>query len=233
MKLLRAAMIAWVYLCFATALAEASVLAVLWHRGQLHHDTLNNLLVVARDVPVREMYDKLVEQSQPVKEEMVSFADVEAARMLANLDLDLRDLSADKGLADAQQLDLILQEETNRYSQVKGEFDTRWQNMEKEAIDSELKEVGRQIATVAPSLAKDQLLRILNDEQFDPEMALQQVVTIFRGLPIDKRKKIMLEFKDRDSSSLHEILRQIRLGMPQIALIRNTRERLDQFRTQK
>jgi hypothetical protein len=233
MKLLRPVMTAWMYLCFATALAEAGVLAVLWQRGQINHETLNNLQIVARDVPVREMYDKLLIEAEPVQEEMVSFADVEAARMLTNLDLDLRDLSADKGLADAQQLDLMLEEETNRYSQVKSEFDTRWKTLQEVAVDSELQDVGRQIATVAPSLAKDQLLRILNDEQLDPEMALQQVVTIFRNLSIDKRKKIVLEFKDQDSSSLHEILRQIRLGVPQMTLIRETRDRLDQFPSQK
>ena len=182
---------------------------------------------------MREMYDNLLTQAEPAKEDMVSFADVETARMLSNLDLDLRDLSADKGLADAQQLDLLLEEETSRYSFVKSEFDSRWETMQKEAVDSELQEVARQIATVAPSLAKDQLLRILNDEQLDPELALQQVVTIFRSLSIDKRKKIVLEFKDGDSSSLHEILRQIRLGVPQMTLIRETRDRLDQFPSQE
>jgi hypothetical protein len=233
MKLLRAVALAWMYLCFATAMAEAGLIAVLWQRGQLNANTMNNLFVVARDVPIREMHDQLVAQAQPLPEEMVSFAEVETARMLTILDLDLRDLSADKGLADAHELSQLLEEETIRYSQLKDEFDTRWDAMQKNAVDSQLLDVGRQIATVTPSLAKDQLLRILEDEKLEPDTALRQVVTIFRSLPIDKRKKIILEFKDQDTANLHEIMRQIRLGMPQTSLLRETREKIDQFRTQR
>ena len=233
MKLLKPIMTIWLYFCLATLLAESGILAVLWGRGQLTSHTLENLLVIAWDVPVRDMYDKLVAAAQPVNEEMISFADVETARTLTILDLDLRDLSADKGLADARELDLLVEEESNRYAQLKDDFDLRWEALGKEAVDSELLDVGRQIATVAPSLAKDQLLRILNDDQLEPEAALHHVVTIFRSLPVDKRKKIMLEFNGVDSASLHEILRQIRLGMPQITLIREARDRLNQFHTQK
>jgi hypothetical protein len=220
------------YVCFATALAEAGVLTVLWYRGQLNDNTMNSLLIVARDIPIRDMHDQLVAKAQPIKEEWVSFAEVQTARTLAHLDLDLRDLSADKGLAEVHELDLMLEDESSRYSQLKDDFDSRWDALQKDAVDSQLLDVGRQIATVTPSLAKDQLLRILNDEKLDPEIALQQVVTIFRWLPIDKRKKIVLEFKDRDASNLHEILRQIRLGVPQMTLIRDTRERLEQLATQ-
>lgn len=232
MKLLRIMFTAWLYLCLATTLAEAGLLAVLWKRGQVTPNTAHNLLVVAYGVPVREMYEKMQVQAQPVKQEMASFAEIENARLLKSLDLDLREMSGDKGLLDLRDLDGLLEKERGRYAQLNTDFRDRWDAMQKDTTGSELLDLRRQIESVAPNLAKDQLLRILNDNKLEPNAALHHVVTIFKALPVDKRKKIIAEFDDSDAPHLHEILRQIRLGMPQTTLIRDTRDRMEQFRTQ-
>jgi hypothetical protein len=90
-----------------------------------------------------------------------------------------------------------------------------------------------QIESLQPKAAKDQLLRILDSPDVPAETALNQVVTIFKNLAIDKRKKIVSEFKETDSQKLQDILRQIRLGMPEVDVLRDTRMRLQEFRVQE
>jgi hypothetical protein len=222
----------WTGFCLATLLAEAGVLAVLWQRGQLGPHTVEQMLTVAYDIPVRDIQNRLLAKSQPTKRETTTYAELQTARLLTNLDLDLRELAADKGLVDLRELDRMVEEEKDRYTRMKDGFDQRWEALRKDATDAALQDVRRQIESIQPQLAKDQLLRILDDDQVDPETAIHHVVSIFKSLPIDKRKKVVTEFggDGEETAKLDEILREIRLGMPQATLIREAREQLDQFR---
>ena len=221
--------------CFsvATVLAEGGLLSVLWQRKLLTPHTIHNLLTVAYAIPVRDMFDNLTIKSQPVKKEMVSFAEVQEARMLNTLDLDLRQMSADKGLLDMKELQVLLDQENGRYSVVRNEYEQKWAQLQQGATDTALRNLQLQIESLQPKAAKDQLLRILDSPDIPEETALNQVVTIFKNLAVDKRKKIVNEFKDTDSQRLQDILRQIRLGMPEVGLLRDTRVKLQEFRLQE
>jgi hypothetical protein len=199
----------------------------------LNPRTAQNLLTVAYDVPVREMYEELALKAQPIKKEMVSFAEVQEARQLATLDLDLRAMSFDKGLSDMNELSVLLNLERGRYSTVKDQFDQEWNKLRQGASDSALRELQHQIESLQPKAAKDQLLRILDSPNLPPETSLNQVVAIFRNLSIEHRKKVVAEFKDADSQRLQDVLRQIRLGMPEVKLLRDTKDKLQEFRMQE
>jgi hypothetical protein len=222
-----------VFFCVATVLAEAGLILVLQQRGVLNAQTAHHLLTVAYDVPVRDIYEEMARKAQPVKKEMVSFTEVQEARMLSMLDLDLREMATDKGLLDVRELAVLLDQEKGRYSVVKDRFDQDWRNLQQGATDTALRSLQHKIESLQPKAAKDQLLRILDSPDLPPETALNQVVTIFKNMAIDKRKKIVEEFKDRDTQRLQDILRQIRLGMPEVNVLRDTRVRLQEFRLQE
>jgi hypothetical protein len=64
----------------------------------------------------------------------------------------------------------------------------------------------------------------------DLETVKRDVVTILKAMPLDKRKKILAEFKsEEEAEKLHDILKQIREGVPDTALIRETRAQLAKF----
>jgi hypothetical protein len=233
MKLLGRGFTLFAFFSIATVIAEAGLLAVLWQRGLLTEQTVQNLLAIAYDIPVRELYDQMAAKAQPVKKEMVSFAEVQEARMLSSLDLDLREMSTDKGRLDLRELRMLLDQENGRYNLVRNEFNQEWDNLQKGATETALRELQRQIESLQPKAAKDQLLRILDSPDLPADTALNQVVTIFKSMAVDKRKKIVAEFKDTDSQRLQDILRQIRLGMPEVGLLRETRDKLQQFRAQE
>lgn len=221
------------FFSIATVLAEAGLLAVLWKRGSLNAHTAQNLLTVAYDVPVREIYDELALKAQPVKREMVSFSEVQEARMLTSLDLDLRQMSSDKGYLDLAELRASLDKEDSRYTLVRDSFKLQWANLQKGVTDSATRDLQYQIESLQPKAAKDQLLRILDSPNLTADSAMNHVVAIFKGMALDKRKKIVAEFKDNDSQRLQDILRQIRLGMPEVNVLRDTRVKLQEFRGQE
>ena len=69
----------------------------------------------------------------------------------------------------------------------------------------------------------------MDDPSLEQDEALQFVVSVFKGMQINNRKRIMAEFRVADSERLHEILRQIRRGEPDVGLFRETRRNLQRF----
>ena len=146
--------------------------------------------------------------------------------------LDLREIAADKGLIDVRQLGMLLEDERRQYDALKLEFDQRIENVRQGAVDEGLKEVQRQLESVDAKLAKDQILRILASAEIPPETFMNFVVTMFKNMPLDRKKKIMGEFKTAEErQQLNMIMNQIRLGVPDVEVIRQAREQFEAFNT--
>ncbi len=232
MKVLRLPLTALTYFSVATILAQAALVGMLYARGNLSRDKAVTLVAISRDVDLETMWQKLEAASKPVAVEQVSFEEVLTARKQLSLDLDLREIAADKGLIDARQLSLWLEEERRQYDALKYEFDQRIDKLRKGAVGEGLREVQRQLESVDAKLAKDQILRILDNGDIPPDTSMQFVVAMFKNMPLERKKKIMSEFKtDDDRKQLNVIMNQIRLGVPDVEVIRQTREQFEAFNT--
>ena len=218
-RLLRISLLALVYLSVATVLAESGALAVMWVQGRINEDRLLQLLAVAYDVDLHSMRRKMEAKAQPIHETQVSYDEVVETRRELNLDLDLREMGFEKGLNDIRQLQKFLSQERDQYAQVKHNFEQRLTQLKQGEADQAMQDVERHLTSVRAQLAKDQILRILDDPTLDPDSALQFTVTLLKGMPLDKQKRILAEFTGDDSERLHEILRQIRLGFPSTGLL--------------
>jgi len=230
-NLFRLPLLTLIYLSVATVIAESAALTVMWTQGRLTQDRFLQILAVAYDVDLYSMRRELEAEAQPIKEAQVSYEEVVKTRSELTLDLDLREISSEKGLNDIRQLQNLLGQEKRQYDTVHDRFEQRLSELQLGAADLALQNVQHQLESVRAQLAKDQILRILDDPAIDPDSALQFVVTILKGMPLDKRKKILAGFVNQDSERLHEILRQIRLGVPDVDLVRQTRKQLEQFNT--
>ncbi|MEO8499047.1 MAG: hypothetical protein ABI614_28620 [Planctomycetota bacterium] len=234
MKLLRLPLTALTYFSVATLLAQAALVGLLYARGNLSKDKAVELVAISRDVDLASMWRELEAASKPVAVEQISFEEVLMARKQRSLDLDLREIAADKGLIDVRELAVLLEAERQQYDALKYQFDQRIENLRQGAIDGGLKEVQRQLESVDAKLAKDQILRILGNADIPPETSMQFVVAMFKNMPLDRKKKIMGEFKtDDDRKQLNVIMNQIRLGVPDVEVIRQAREQFEAFNTGK
>jgi|CXWL01.1.fsa_nt_gi hypothetical protein len=234
MKRLRLPLTALTYFSVATIAAQAALIGVLYARGSLSQDKTVALVAISQEVDLETMWDKLEAASQPVTVEQVSFEEVLTARMHLSLDLDLREIAADKSLIDVRQLAVLLEDERRQYDTLKYDFDQRIESVRQGAVGEGLKEVQRQLESVDAKLAKDQILRILSNADIPPDTSMQFVVAMFKNMPLDRKKKIMSEFKtDDDRKQLNVIMNQIRLGVPDVEVIRQTREQFEAFNTGK
>ena len=227
-------------LCIATVISMGIGLGWLWLSGGLTSDKLFRVIAVINDVDLDEMRDELEESIRPEDKDQVSHQQVVEARLAESLDLDLRETAMDKALGDLRRLQDRLSKEQRRYDQMKLSFDKRLAELEAGARDEGILALQRSLMAMQPKQAKDQIRMIL-EEQPTPvgragkiDKPMRAVVTVLKSMPVDKQKKIFGEFKtEEEAEQLHEILRQIRLGMPESDLYGNTRSQLQQFENEQ
>ena len=215
-------------LCVATVLAEGVGATYVYLRVGMSQDKLYRLLAVLENVDLDAIRAKHEAAKKPENSEQVSPEDVLRARLVNDLHLDLRESAIDKALLELRALEGKLKTERERYDEIKLSFDKRLDELKAGASDMSLQEVQRTLEAIAPKQAKEQILRILDEPDEDAaERAMTDVVTILKAMPLDRRKKIIAEFKTaEEAQQLHEILREIRLGEPEVSLIRDTREKV-------
>ncbi|QDU94583.1 hypothetical protein [Lignipirellula cremea] len=214
--------------CTATVLAQGIGLGMLWSQGQLTQEKFFLVLTAFYDVRLDSLREERREKETRPDSEQASMQAVIEQRALASLNLQLRETAVDKGLLDLRAIEETLRTDRVRYDQLKSAFDGRLAELERSLLVESIEEVQLTLESLQPRQAKDQILRILaEDEQTRSDQAMHDVVAILKAMPIDKRRKILGEFKtEEEAAKLHDILLEIRDGEPDVSLIRKTREEL-------
>jgi hypothetical protein len=215
--------------CIGTSLTLAVFVGMLWWKGGLSGDRLMGMLAAVQGIDLASAAATLPVAEEP-NDEQVSYSDILQQRAMAGLDLDLRESAIDKSLGELRNLETLTRTERERLDLWKQSFDQRLANLETQASDTSLRELQTTLEAMAPKQAKEQILMMLDSPTRDEEdQPMRDVVTIFKTMPIDKRRKIVGEFKTPDETAkLAEILHEIRLGTPDSELIRDTRSQLQQ-----
>ena len=229
MKIVRLLGALGIAFCIGTTISLVVVGAMLWTKGVLGRDRLMGLVAALNGIETRRDAAP-AEGAEKPNGEQVSFDEVMKRRLLASLDLDLRESAVDKSLGDLRNLESQIKSENLRLDQWKVSFDKRLQELETKAADTALLEIQQTLEVMNPKQAKDQIVRVLEEPPLnDTDQPLHDVVTILKTMPLDKRKKILTEFKTpKEIETLAVILREIRLGMPDAELIRDTRGQLQE-----
>ena len=95
--------------------------------------------------------------------------------------------------------------------------------MAEEEQATSLKELQRTLEAIKPAQAKEQIVKMLEDD------AMDDVVTILKSMAIDKRKKIIAEFKaGPDTEWLYDILKNIRMGEPLVSQIKEAQDQINE-----
>lgn len=133
---------------------------------------------------------------------------------MESLDMDMRLRSQNEFRDDLSKMLAELRIERQRFDERRGEFDQKLAEIRQGAQEEGIQEVKRTLQSLDAVQAKDQLLRIYEDERID------DVVNIIQAMPIDKRKDILAEFVSKDEADkLADILRRIGEGIPTTSLI--------------
>ncbi|WP_442507550.1 hypothetical protein SH528x_006479 [Novipirellula sp. SH528] len=152
--------------------------------------------------------------AQSEDREQPDFEEILQARKMESLEMDMRLRSQDQYRDELSQMEANLREKTKFFDERREAFNDKLAKMEKGAKDKGLLEVQKTLQSLDAVQAKEQLLRIYDDERVD------EVVNIVQAMPIDKRKDILAEFvQPSEADKLSEILRRIGEGYPTTSLI--------------
>jgi hypothetical protein len=213
-----------VWFCIGTVLAEAVLVSMLWWKGAFADSRVLAMAAALHGIYPDTGGANGAVAADPNPEQM-SVTDLSQRRMLSSLDLDLRENTLDKSLSDLRNLEEKIRTEDERLSLWKKSYDFRLQELESTRLATSLLEVQKTLEAIQPKQAKEQILKMLDDSpDGHNEQAMQDIVKILKAMPLDKRRKILGEFKSEDeATTLAEILKEIRLGAPEVDLIRDTR----------
>ncbi|HEX5106730.1 MAG TPA: hypothetical protein VFV87_23075 [Pirellulaceae bacterium] len=209
-----------------TVLSLAVLLGMLWWKGALTDDRLVGMIAALqgiKPVPPASSTPNAAEAEQPSLDQIMQ------GRLRASLDLDLRESAIDKSLGDLRAVETQIKAERERLDLWKVDFDARLAKLENAATDAAILEVQRTLESMQPKQAKDQILKMLDEPATNIDDPMRDVVTVLKSMADDKRKKLLAEFKTpEEAERLAEIIREVRLGLPDSEVIRDTRNQLQQ-----
>ena len=205
------------YVCIATCLTLLIGVSYSVATGIFTRDKVMQMLAIAYGVALPQSAGEADPLIAGEDHEDASLDDVVERRALKSLDLDLRQQAVQKGVDQLQMMQAELISEKERYNNLRDSFDTAMETINKKEEDKSLLEVQRTLEILPPKQAKEQILRIIQEPAQDDKDPMEVVVKIVKAMALDKRKKILTEFKtEEEVQYLADILRRIRQDVPEL-----------------
>ncbi|MEZ6133627.1 MAG: hypothetical protein R3C53_01835 [Pirellulaceae bacterium] len=205
--------------CVATVLAQCIILTFAAVRGNLKQDTPLKVIALLNGIDITgEQLQKMLEesQSQPVP----TYEDVRDAQAEMSKNLQMREDSIRRMKAQIEEMLAQSTKTQEDFDRRKDEFYKLLEEKEANLLDASLLEVRRTLEVLSPEQSKEQIKKMYENDQID------DIVAIFKEMPLDKRKKIMGEFTGGpdEVDLLADILARTRAGEPASSIISDARQ---------
>jgi hypothetical protein len=208
----------------ASVIAQVAALSAFWAKGVLDQGRMYRVLAALYGVDLITVQAQATADEEASREEQPSFDAKLAMGKLKSLDIDLREMAYDKGLLDVQNLLADLQTKEAQFQGIKQSWDNRLKAYAKEQQTSSMQELERTLEAIKPPQAKEQIVKMIENGDIDI------VVGILKRMQIDKRRKIVAEFKaPNEAEMLHEILDKMRNGEPIASEIKKIQQDFEQI----
>lgn len=199
----------FLWFCAATFLAQICIVGLAASKGNVSRQSIAQVIGLLNGIDI---------QGGRLKQALISardtptplYQDVLNAKTNALLQLDSRSRALDnfqRQLGDQQR---EFQKKVEDFDERRLQFEMQQEKQRTGTQLDKLREVQTILENMAPEEAKKQLfIKLVNNE-------LADVVSIIRGMPSDKQKKILAEFtQPEDHQKLADVLREIRRGQLQ------------------
>jgi flagellar motility protein MotE (MotC chaperone) len=229
-KLLAGLSSLFVYLAIGTVLFQSAGLLWAWRQGYLTTEKTQRALLVAYGLEPEDLKSSL--QDEMLAPASLTYQEIRQYRSKMILDQDLRESSLVGSADDFRYIDAEYSERRRRLDRIRNDFEATMARLQGVATDKSLNEVRETIKSLKPDQAADQIVRMLELSRVSGDTRHRDdMVTILKTLPEATQRKLMAEFKTPERSAyLYEMLTQIRLGKPDVDAIRDTRDKLQQYR---
>jgi hypothetical protein len=210
-----------VYVCIGQTLVMLVIFALLVAKGGLTHEKFQQIAAVIQGVDLLALREKVEEDRLQADTPKPSTADLADARARALRDLEIREqelVNIRNRLAKTQSDQA---EEADRFRRLHDDFEARLKTLRDGAVAANMENARLMLENMKPKQAKEQIQKMLAERE------LKQAVTLLSAMPIEKRSKIITEFKtEEESEQLSEMLRLIRAGEPEVTLVDETQKNL-------
>jgi hypothetical protein len=212
-----------IYLLVGQALAAVVLVGVVALKGGLTRDKLRQMIAVMQGVDLLVLREGVEDQRAKAQSEQISLADVAEARARKSRDLELREQELRNQLARAASMQRVVTDDTEKYQRMTADFEARLKMLREGTIAQSLDNARQLLENVKPKQAKEQIQKMLEGGE------MKQAVALLAGMPIEKRAKIVTEFKnEKESDELAEMLRMIRAGEPEVTVIDEAAKQMKQ-----
>ncbi len=203
MKLIRIIATGFVCLCVASVLAQGVALGMLWFKGGLTKEKRTRMFAMLYGIGANQ--ESAASDPAGALDGEAGPAVTVESRVHGSSELASRKEAVRQAITT---FDVLLNELGTRRDQsekVRDQFAKTLDELESQVVQSALEELQVTLAALQPKQAKDQLVRMLDEGAWD------DVISIVQAMPLDKRKKIFVEFKtDQEAATLHDIFEKIR-----------------------
>jgi hypothetical protein len=209
------------YFALATVIAEAMILGYCWSKWRLDRNKLLQIAAVAQGVDLVGLKAEPKPAQDDAPGEQPSYQQIVQARALKLRNLELREQSLKNGVDQLLAEQLAFADDKTRLQKQRREYESQLAVLAKDSESAGVEQTRGILAKLAPKQAKELLLGMLKKNE------LPSVVTLLSDMSDSSRAKILKEFKTpEETEKLDEVLRQIRLGMPQSAIARKAQDQL-------
>jgi hypothetical protein len=195
----------------------------LWWKG-FNRQRWIQIAAIAQGIDLEALREAAQAGQDTINPTQVSLADMARARALLSRDLELREQALANQLANLRTERTILQDNFDRYTKVAISFEEKLKSLREGALATNQETVRLILENIKPKQAKEQIMLMVKSDQMD------EAVTLLAAMPTSKRAKVVAEFKTaEEGETLADMLNRIREGVPEITLIDQTQEQLQQF----
>ncbi|QDU88229.1 hypothetical protein Pla175_16020 [Pirellulimonas nuda] len=203
------------YLCTATVIAAAAGFGYLWQSGRIDDEKAFRIVAIVHDVDLQKIEDERNEKPEVPAGE-ASLAEMARGRELLARDYEVKQEALRRGRQEFDHRLQKLTEATRRFEQtaqrVRVELEKQGEVSTKQAVD----DVVRHLESVTPDVAKDLLLRVLNEPD-----GMTDVILLLDSMSPSKLKKVLQTFQsEEDLENLHAIHKLLLDGGPAADVLR-------------
>jgi HD superfamily phosphohydrolase len=211
------------YFCIATILAQGVMIGYLWSSGRVDARRFAKAAAVLQGLNIDASTLATSSTDDDATVRTVSLSDIDESRATRLRQLELREQSLLNGLKQIRFERDKLTEERDRFERVYEKFKEQLAKDKVDALAKGNENARLLLESIKPKQAKELIMKMLEAEE------IEQVVTMFGAMPIAKRAKIAAEFKtEEEAQKLDEIVRRIRQGLPEAAIIEDAQRQLQQ-----
>jgi len=215
------------YTCLATFVIQAGLIGYMYSKKMITTERNEKAYRVLYGLDWPELVEAEVIETLAPKP--LTYRQIRHNRHKIGLNQDLRGSSLVAGVDNLDYLKDRLKSRQRRFERLRREFESSYARLRGVQTDEGLVHVRKMIQAMEPSVAAYQMEQMARSGDRKRQ---HDVLAILKTLPSGHQKKILAEFKkDEDKKRiLNDLLDQLRLGMPEMAVVHNARKELNQYR---